>query len=155
LLGIGSPQIFGGPATSTVITEQKAGSYIVCTWIEGPNASEVDDSDSTALTVGTPVAPPPAQPGLRLTRASASRRHGVAVAGSVASGFAGRLAVVASCGRSTERRSTTAARRRFSATVGLPRGCSARTRKVKVIVSWAGSKAYAKQSVSRTVAIGG
>jgi len=151
LLGIGSSQIFGGPVTSTATTKQSTGSYIICTWIEGPNASEVDDSNTTAITVGTPVVSLP-KPGLKLTRASASRRHGVSLAGSVVSGFAGRLSVVAACGRASSRRTTTAGKRRFSATIGLPRGCST-AGKVKLTVSFAGSHTYAKQSVSRSVAI--
>jgi hypothetical protein len=153
LLGIGSPEVFGGPATTTVATKENTGSYLICTWVEGPNAQQVDRSDSTAVTVGTPVAPPPPKPGLKLTRVSASRRHGVSVVGATAAGFSGRLVVAASCGSSTAKHSATARNRHFSANVGLPSGCR-KARRVKVTVSWAGSSGFAKQSATKSVAIG-
>jgi hypothetical protein len=152
LFGIGSSLVFGGPTTSTVTTKQKTGFYLICTWIEGPNTQQVDRSDSTPLTVGTPVPPTPPKPGLVLTRLRASHRHGVSATGTTAAGFSGRLLLTASCGASTAKRSTTAKRRRFSATVGLPSGCRT-ARKVKITVAWAGSSAFSKQSVNKTVAI--
>lgn len=150
LSGFDSPQVFGGPSTTTVVTKQRTGSYLVCTWVEGPNGGEVDRSVSTPLTVGTPTPP---QPGLKLTRATASHRRGVSIAGSSAVGFSGKLAVSAACGSSTARRTVTDRNRRFSSSVALPGGCR-RARRVKLSVSWAGSSAFARQTVTRTVAIG-
>ena len=42
LLGAGSPQVFGGPTTSTITDREKTGSYLICSWIEGPTFGEVD-----------------------------------------------------------------------------------------------------------------
>jgi hypothetical protein len=101
------------------------------------------------VTVGTPAPP---SPKLKLTKAAASHRHGVAVAGSTVSGFTGKLAVSAACGSATAKRAVTARNRRFSSGLALPRGC-AHARKVKLTVSWAGSSAFATQTVTKTVAI--
>jgi hypothetical protein len=149
LSGFPATFVFGGPTTTTVTTRQSTGSYLVCTWLEGPNAGEVDSSASTPVTVGT-LTPP--KPGLRLTRATASHRRGVSMAGSSASGFTGKLAVSAACGRSTSRRTTTARKGRFASSLALPAGCR-KAKQVTLTVSWAGSSAFAQQRVSRTVAI--
>jgi hypothetical protein len=54
-----SLSVYGGPATAQAAdTETKAGSYVICSWIEGPNTAEVDDSASTPFYVGTPPPPP-------------------------------------------------------------------------------------------------
>ena len=152
LLGFANPQVFGGPVTTTATTKQKTGTYIVCTWVEGPTGGEVDGTDTTPITVGTPVPPPPPKPGLRITKAAASRRHGVTVAGATVSGFTGKLVVSAACGSATTRHTTTARRRRFASSMRLPSGC--RTAKhVKLTVAWAGSSAFSKQTVSRSVPI--
>jgi hypothetical protein len=153
LLGIGSPEVFGGPTTSTITAKEKTGSYVICTWVEGPNTRQVDRLDNTTVTVGTPVPPASPQPGLKMTRVSASRRHGVSVAGSTVAGFSGRLVLAASCGSSTTKRTATARNRRFSANVGLPTGCR-KARKVKITVSWAGSTSFSQQSATKSVAIG-
>ena len=152
LLGFGGEQVFGGPVTTTATTRQKTGFYVLCTWVQGPTGGEVDDAATTPITVGTP--PPPAlpTPGLRLTRAGASHRRGASVAGTAAAGFTGRLVVSAACGSATARRTTTAHSRRFASSLRLPRGCRM-ARKVRLTVSWAGSSAFAKQSVAKTVAI--
>lgn len=51
----GSVNVFGGPETTTATdTEQTAGSYVVCSWIEGPSDGEVDAALSTPIYVGTP-----------------------------------------------------------------------------------------------------
>ena len=149
LSAFGGTSIFGGPATHTVSTKQKTGLYLVCTWVEGPNAGEVDDAASTPVTVGTP---PPPSAKLTLTKAAASHRHGATVSGSTAKGFIGRLAVSAACGSSTARHMVTARSSRFSSAFALPGGCR-HAQKVKLTVSWAGSSAFAKQTVIRTVAI--
>jgi hypothetical protein len=149
LIGFLSPQVFGGPSTTTVATRQRTGFYLVCTWVEGPNSGEVDRATSTSLTVGTPTPP---RPGLKLTHATASHRHGVQIAGSSASGFTDKLAVSAACGSSTARRSISDRRSRYSSRFPLPAGCR-RAKRVKLTVSWAGSSAFTRQTVTRTVAI--
>jgi hypothetical protein len=153
LLGAGSPLVYGGPTTTTVTIKQKTGTYLVCTWVEGPSGQEVDDATTTQITVGSPTPPVPPKPGLTLTKVKASRRHGVSITGSAAQGFAGRLLVTAACGSSTTTRATTRKGRRFSASLGLPRGCRG-ARDVKLSVTWAGSSAWSKQSVTRSVVIG-
>ena len=152
LSAFGSPTVFGGPSTTTVTTRQRTGLYLVCTWVEGPNSGEVDATASTPVTVGTPALPAPPSPALKLTKARASHRHGVTVAGTTTSGFTGRLAVSAACGASTARHTVTARNRRFSSGFALPHGCR-QARKVKLTVAWAGSGAFARQTVRRTVAI--
>ena len=149
LLGFGSQQVFGGPVTTTATTKQKTGFYIVCTWVQGPNGDEVDQTATTPVTVGTP---PPPTPGLILTKAKASHRHGVSVAGTTITGFAGKLVVSAACGSVTAKRTTSAHNGRFASSVRLPRRCRT-ARKVRLTVAWAGSSAFAKQSVAKTVAI--
>ncbi len=53
-------KVFGGPATvSGTVTEQNAGPYLVCTWLQGPNEGEVDASSTTEVYVGTPPRPTP------------------------------------------------------------------------------------------------
>jgi hypothetical protein len=152
LLGFNGQQVFGGPVTTTATTRQKTGLYVVCTWVQGPNGAEVDQAATTPITVGTP--PPPAlpKPGLKLTKATASHRHGVSVAGTAVSGFTGRLVISAACGSATATRTTTARQRRFASSLRLPRGCRT-ARKVRLTAAWAGSSAFAKQSVAKTVAI--
>lgn len=149
LSGIGDQSVFGGPATTTETTSQKTGLYVICSWLEGPNALQVDGALSTPITVGTPAAP---TPGLKLTTATASHTHGASVTGATAKGFKGKLVVSAVCGASTAKRTVTAGHRRFASSFALPRGCR-RARKVRLTVSWAGSSAFAKQSVAKTVAI--
>ena len=149
LSGFGFTSVFGGPVTNIVTIRQGTGFYTVCTWVEGPNSGEVDGAASTPVTVGTP---PPPSPKLKLTKAAASHKHGVAMAGSTVSGFTGKLAVSAACGSATAKRTVTARNRRFSSGLALPRGC-AHARKVKLTVSWAGSSAFANQTVTKTVAI--
>lgn len=59
IFGHGSADIFGGPTTTTATdTEEKAGPYLVCAWVEGPNSSEVDASNAISIYVGSPPAPP-------------------------------------------------------------------------------------------------
>jgi hypothetical protein len=120
--------------------------------VEGPNSGEVDDSASTTVTVGTPAPPVPPSPKLKLTKATASHRHGVTIAGTTVSGFTGKLVVSAACGSATTRHSTTARRRRFASSMRLPSGCRA-AKHVKLTVAWAGSSAFSKQTVSRSVPI--
>ncbi len=152
LLGAGAASVFGGPTSTTAIVKQRTGLYTVCAWLEGPNTQEVDKAVSTPITVGTPVAPAPPPPALKLTAVKASKRDGVSVSGSTAARFTGRLLVSAACGSSTAKRTATVKRHHFSSAFGLPRGCRI-GRKVKVSVSWAGSGSWSKQSASRSVAV--
>lgn len=149
LVGFAGQQVFGGPLTTTATTRQKTGNYIVCTWVQGPNGGQVDDTATTPVTVGTP---PPPTPGLILTRATASHRRGVSVAGTTATGFAGKLLVSAACGSATAKRTTSAHNGRFASSVRLPRRCRT-ARKVRLTVAWGGSSAFARQSAAKTVAI--
>jgi hypothetical protein len=157
LLGPGDQQVFGGPTTTKLTTHQKQGFYLVCSWIEGPSSAEVDATLSTPVTVGTPAPPKPtsnpAQIRLRLGTVTASRRHGVSVAGTTARAFSGRLAVLAACGTSTKRARAQVHKGRFSVHLGLPKGCGAHQR-VRVKVSWAGSATFARASVTKSVPTG-
>jgi hypothetical protein len=155
LLGPGDQQVFGGPATTKLTTHQKAGSYVVCSWIEGPGAGEVDGTLSTPVTVGTPGPPTskPAQLKLRLGTVTASHRHGVSVAGTTASAFTGRLVALAACGTSTRQARAQVRKGRFSVHLGLPKRCGAHQR-VQVKVSWAGSPTFAKATATKAVRTG-
>jgi hypothetical protein len=148
----GSQTVYGGPVTTTSpsLTE-KTGSYVICTWVEGPNSSEADAANSTPITVGTPSTAAPT-PGLRLGRVTASRRHGISVAGTTAAKFTGRVLVQTACGRSTSKARPVIKRGRFTTHLRVPAGCRG-AKLLKVAVSWGGSTAWARQSVSRTVAL--
>jgi hypothetical protein len=151
LVGPGAQGVFGGPTTTTITDKQKAGAYVICTWVEGPSFQEVDASATTPVTVGTVTSPPP-RLGLSLTKVTASRRHGVSASGKTASAFSGRLVLLAACGSSTTTHAVTAGHGRFSGRLGLPSGCR-RAKRVTVTVSWAGSRSFAKQSAKRSVVI--
>jgi hypothetical protein len=58
LFGDEGQSVFGGPTTTTTTATEKGGSYVICTWVEGPNQEEVDATTSTSIYVGTPPAPP-------------------------------------------------------------------------------------------------
>lgn len=154
LLGPGDQQVFGGPTTTKLTTHQKGGSYLVCSWIEGPSAGEVDGKLSTPVTVGTPPkTTKQALLKLRLGTVTASRRHGVSVTGATVAAFTGHLAALASCGTSTKQSRTQVHKGRFSVHIGLPKGCAV-GRHVRVKVFWAGSAAFAKAGVTRSVRTG-
>jgi hypothetical protein len=144
--GVGHTPVYGGPTSTAATVTEKTGSYVICTWVEGPSGSEVDGSDATSITVGTP------QPGLHLGRVTASRRHGIAVAGSSAYSFSGRVLVQAACGRSRARSYVSARNESFAAHIRAPAGCRS-ARRVTVTASWGGSTAWGRQSTSRTVAL--
>jgi hypothetical protein len=129
LVGPGAQEVFGGPATTTIADTEKAGAYVICTWVEGPTYRQVDASATTLVTVGT--VSPPSQPGVSLTKVTASRRHGVSASGKTASAFSGRLVLLAACGSSTASHAVTADHGRFSGRLGLPSGCR-RAERVKV-----------------------
>jgi hypothetical protein len=149
LVGPGAQGVFGGPTTTAISDTEKAGAYVICTWVEGPSYREVDASAATLVTVGTL---PPPQLRLSLTKVTASRRHGVTASGKTAGAFSGRLVLVAACGSSTASHAMTADHGRFSGRLALPSECR-RAKRVKVTVSWAGSPSFAKQSAERSVVI--
>jgi hypothetical protein len=120
--------------------------------VQGPNTGQVDGAVTTPVTVGTPAPPVAAKPRLKLTRATASRKHGASVSGTTTSGFTGKLVVSAACGSARAKRTATARKGRFASHLRLPRGCRT-ARKVRLTVAWAGSSAFARQSVAKTVAI--
>jgi hypothetical protein len=154
LLGPGDQQVFGGPATTKLTTHQKTGSYLVCSWIEGPGAEEVDGALSTPVTVGRPApASEPAQLKLRLGTVTASHRHGVSAAGTAAAAFAGRLGVRAACGSSTRQARVQVHEGHFSVHLALPKRCGKHGR-VTVTVSWPGSATFAKASATKSVRTG-
>lgn len=155
LLGYGARQVFGGPSQTTLTDREAAGSYLICSWIEGPASGEVDDALSTAVTVGTATTPTsgPAALSLRLSKLSASRRHGVTASGTVARGFTGRLRVLAACGSSRRTGSPRARSGRYSSHLRLPAGCR-KGGKLKVTVSYGGSSVYRKASASRSAKVG-
>ena len=149
LSGVDDHSVFGGPVTTTARTTQRTGFYVVCSWLQGPNPGQVDGALSTPVTVGTP---PPPKPDLTFTKTTASHRRGASVTGTTIGGFSGKLVVSAACGSSTARHATSAHGQRFASSLRLPRGCRT-AKRVKLTVSWAGSSAFSKQSVSKTVAI--
>jgi hypothetical protein len=55
----GGTSVYGGPTTTNATVTEKKGSYVICSWIEGPTAQEVDANQSTTLTVEKPPPPPP------------------------------------------------------------------------------------------------
>jgi hypothetical protein len=48
----GASSVFGGPSTLTATDTEPAGSYLVCTWVEGPTPGEVDAALTTPISVG-------------------------------------------------------------------------------------------------------
>jgi hypothetical protein len=71
-----STSVFGGPVTTSgTDTETSGGSYLICSWIEGPNGGEVDAATTTGLYVGIP--PQPVRKAYRVRRCTRPRvrRH--------------------------------------------------------------------------------
>ncbi len=152
--GENSPELFGGPTVNTATDTEDRGSYLICTWVEGPDSGEVDATAVTPVTVGTPIPPPvvAASPDLHFTRVRASRRHGVSYRGTAAAGLSGQLFVTASCGRASRAGRTSAARGVFSGHLKLPRGCRGH-KKATLRVLWSGSSAFTRESAKQTVRI--
>ncbi|MGH2856826.1 MAG: hypothetical protein ACRDMJ_05015, partial [Solirubrobacteraceae bacterium] len=148
-----TPMVFGGPTTTTALTTEPTGTYLICSWLEGPNPGEVDSGPlTTAITVGTPTPPPAPRPRLSLRRVAASARHGAHLSGTAARRFGGPVQVTVACGSSRAHRRTAVRHGRFSVRLRLPRGCTA-GRRATVTVSWSGSAAWANQSVTRSVTV--
>ncbi len=58
---VSNQPVFGGPITASAsTTESAAGQYVVCAWIEGPTAGEVDADASALVQVGKPPHATPA-----------------------------------------------------------------------------------------------
>lgn len=75
--GVADQTVQGGPTTTTATdTEQSAGPYLICAWIEGPNNGEVDAATSTAIYLGTPSSKPVCRvPGFRVGASLSSVEH--------------------------------------------------------------------------------
>jgi hypothetical protein len=149
----GGTSVFGGPTTTTAIDTETYGSYLICSWVEGPNNGEVDAAATTPIFVGTPPAPPapqPASPGLRFSYVKVSRRHGATVHGTAAAGLSGRVAVGATCGNMTNTDRVIVSAGEFSARLRIPRSCRGRAQ-VKISASWHGSASFEPQHISETI----
>lgn len=150
--------VFGGPTTVTGTVTEAAGSYDICTWIEGPNENEVDATASTNIYVGTPPPKPKTRavraisPLLSLRSVRVSRRHGAFLTGSAISSLTGHLRAAISCGHSTSKGQVRVTHGHFSVRLSTPRRCRARG-KARVTVSWPGSRAFLAQSASDTVQV--
>jgi hypothetical protein len=151
LLGADPPSLFGGPTLNTTTATEKAGNYIICTWIEGPTSGEVDAAAVTPVAIPAPTSKP-ADARLRITHAAASRKHGATIQGTTAHKVQGRILVYATCGKAST--STTPLDRNgtFSGRIKLPKTCR-NAKKVRIGAVWAGSRTYKKQSSSETISI--
>jgi uncharacterized protein YndB with AHSA1/START domain len=143
--------VYGGPTATSVSATEASGSYVICSWIEGPDSAEIDQAITTPVTVPAP----PAQPAvarLRIIHATASRKHGVTIVGTTVPGLTGRIVIYATCGKKSVSSSPPARNGTFSGHVRLPGTCR-RASSVKIGAVWAGSPAFAKQAVAEQVAI--
>jgi hypothetical protein len=155
----GSESVFGGPITTTATATEPAGAYVICTWIEGPNTTEVDAANTTSLYVGTPSPPLPVphvvratSPRLSLGAIRVSKRHGTVIRGSGAATLTGHLRVSVSCGTSSVNSDERVVHGAFHLALTTPRGCR-RNRTARVTAAWPGSTAFLKQSVSESVKV--
>jgi hypothetical protein len=150
-------QVYGGPVASTASDTEPAGSYLICTWVEGPNSNEVDAALSTPFSIPAPVkkpppAPKPAAAKLRITHSTASHKHGATITGTTASALSGRIVVYATCGKASTSTTPRDRNGRFSGHIKLPKTCQ-KAGRVKLGAVWAGSAAFKKQAVSESVLI--
>jgi hypothetical protein len=154
-------EVFGGPATISATATEPAGPYTICTWIEGPNSTEVDASASTSIYVGTPPsppAPPPsatveaASPELALRTVVASKRHGTLVRGTTSDAVAGWLTVGESCGTSSVRSKARVLHGHFAIRLATPRRCRV-GRRARVTARWPGSRGFVAQAVAIVVKV--
>ena len=138
--------VYGGPVASTATVTEGPGSYLICTYVEGPDESgEVDAALSTPFSIAAP--PPKLDPDLAITALTASTSTGISVAGTTAAAFAGTLKVVASCNHATSNGIGTATAGAFTAGLALPAKCAAGD-EVTVKVSWLGSSTTTKDATS-------
>jgi hypothetical protein len=140
--------VYGGPSTTSASNTEASGSYVICSWIEGPGPSEIDQAIITPVIIPSP----PASARLRISHATASRKHGVTIDGTAAASLAGRIVVYATCGRKSVSVSPSIGNGKFRGHLRLPNTCR-RARGVTIGVVWAGSAAFAKQVVTRQIAI--
>ncbi len=148
----GGIAVDGGPAVATTALHEPAGDYLVCTWVVGPLAGEVDAAVATPLVIAAP--PPPQASNLTLGRLVASIRSGVRFTGTAARGLAGRVDVHARCDRRHGSTTATVGVRdgRFSGRLPLPRGCHAGATLI-LGARWPGSTTFATSHAVRTVRV--
>jgi hypothetical protein len=146
--------VYGGPTTATATSTQAAGSYVICSWIEGPNDGEVDAASTTPFTIPPPPppTPKPAKARLQLTHATASRKHGAEIQGTTATGLTGRIVVYATCGRASTSATPRDNNGNFSGHIKLPRTCR-KGQNVSVGAVWPGSSTFSKQTVSERIRV--
>jgi len=148
-----SPQ---GPLTIKAIL-QNAGTYYLKVWggLDGSDPSSVPYSLTVTASpnVQWPAPPPPPKPAsaqLRLTHVTASRKHGVTIAGTMASNLVGRVYVYASCWNAKNHVIVSDISGRFSGHVSLPRLCIRRRAKsVFAGVVWGGSTNFTAAQTGR------
>ena len=148
---LGEDSVYGGPTNTSATATEARGSYIVCTWIEGPSNGEVDATTTTPVSV-QPAAPVPKPADLRFTGISVSRRHGANIDGTTAAKLAGRILVYASCDKSSSSSSVLVKKGKFAGHLKLPSACRGR-RYTEIGAVWKGSPSFLKQSISKSVRI--
>jgi hypothetical protein len=127
----GNTPVAGGPIVSSDGLKLGRGSYVMCAWLEGPLAGQVDASTAAPLNVA--AAPhvtkttkaARSQPTLNITTARASLQSGIALAGTTASAFAGEVLITAKCGKDSTKGSASASGGHFATRLTLPAGCTA------------------------------
>jgi hypothetical protein len=151
---ISNDSVFGGPSTTPGSDTEKSGSYVIGSWIEGPDSQEVDGALTTAVIIPAPPppAPKPAAPKLRITHATASHKHGATITGTATVALTGRVVVYAACGKASVSGAPLVQHGKFSDHVRLPASCR-RAKRVRLGVVWAGSAAFARETVSREIRI--
>jgi len=137
--------VYGGPTGSTGSATEPSGSYLICSWVEGPDPHEVDAAVSTPVTIPAPP-PKPRHPGLRITHATLSHKHGATVRGTTSPSLTGRVEVFVACGKGSTSTVPRINDGRFNGHLRLPRSCR-RARSAKVGVVWAGSPTFARQTL--------
>jgi len=146
-----SQNVCGGPATSTSTATEPAGSYLICSWIQGPDGSEVDAATTTPVTIPAPP-PKPQQPKLHITHASLSHKHGATIKGTTAPALAGRVEVYVACGKASTSTAPRIADGRFNAHLKLPRTCR-RAMHATVGVVWPGSATFRRQVLTKALRV--
>jgi hypothetical protein len=144
-----------GTTSSAPTATLPAGTYVICTWLEGPLSDEVAFAGvSPAFTVASasPYAGLP-NPALTISSLTASATGGVHVSGTTAPGFVGTLAVEADCGKSSTG-SASASGGGYSATLALPTNCSAGDQ-LTITVSVAKSPTWLAGSIGETTLVSG
>lgn len=138
----GGVPVSGGPGTTSIALRYPAGSYLVCTWITGPDVGEVDAALATPFTIrAQPIVTGPLPPQLNVTGLTATVGWRVHVRGTTAAGLSGTLALRASCAGGTSRGTATATGGRFSGRLPLPRLCIAHDH-ITVTVAWPGNGGF-------------